>query len=134
MTGALGLAGLSGGAALVNSKPHPATAHTDASTVVPASGSAGIGTAGRHDDDSGRPTTPAGHNGLITIAEAVDAAQARVPQGQVKEIELEREHGRLVWSIELMVDGVEYEVDVDAKTGDVVEVERDDDDDDRDDD
>ena len=60
----------------------------------------------------------------ITSQVAVDSALARVPGGQVQEGELEKEHGRLVYSFDLLVPhrkGVQ-EVQVDARSGKVVSV------------
>ena len=60
----------------------------------------------------------------ITSQVAVDSALARVPGGQIHEGELEQEHGRLVYSFDVVVPqrkGVE-EVQVDARSGKVVSV------------
>ncbi|MUV37006.1 uncharacterized protein JNUCC1_00812 [Lentibacillus sp. JNUCC-1] len=54
-------------------------------------------------------------------------------KGDVIENELDDENGTVVYSLEIRDDqGVEHEVEVDAKTGDVLKVEKDDDDDDED--
>ncbi|HEY6807541.1 MAG TPA: PepSY domain-containing protein [Gemmatimonadales bacterium] len=52
-------------------------------------------------------------------------AQAKVPKGAVKAVELENEKGKLIWSWEFTVPGTRgvTEVNVDAVTGDVVGVE-----------
>ncbi|MGA8112089.1 MAG: PepSY domain-containing protein, partial [Actinocatenispora sp.] len=65
------------------------------------------------------------------------AAQRAVPGATVREIELEHEHGRALWEVDLTRQGREFEVDVDATSGKVRHVDRDDDrrdgrDDDRD--
>jgi hypothetical protein len=60
----------------------------------------------------------------ITSQVAVDSALARVPGGQIHEGELEKEHGRLVYSFDITVPqrkGVQ-EVQVDARSGKVVSV------------
>ena len=60
----------------------------------------------------------------ITSEAAVQSALARVPGGQVREGELEKEHGRLVYSFDVLVpnrEGVD-EVQVDARSGKVVSV------------
>jgi len=60
----------------------------------------------------------------ITSDVAVQTALARVPGGQVREGELEKEHGLLVYSFDVLVpnrEGVD-EVQVDAKSGKVVSV------------
>jgi uncharacterized membrane protein YkoI len=61
----------------------------------------------------------------ITEDSARGLALARVPGSTVKELELEREGGRLIWSFDLTVagkPGIE-EVNVDAVTGKIVGVE-----------
>jgi hypothetical protein len=57
-------------------------------------------------------------------AEAV--ALTRAPGGTVKESELEKEHGKLVWSFDIATPGTSdmTEVQVDAITGQVVSVEK----------
>jgi uncharacterized membrane protein YkoI len=59
-----------------------------------------------------------------SAAEAV--ALTRAPGGTVKESELEKEHGRLVWSFDIATPGTDVitEVQVDAVTGEVVSVEK----------
>ena len=51
--------------------------------------------------------------------------------GQVRETELENEDGKMVYEIEIIAaaDGKEMEVEIDAETGAVLEVEAEDDDD-----
>lgn len=58
----------------------------------------------------------------ITPEQATRTALAKVPGGQVRQAELEQEHGRLVYSFDIDVpkqEGVE-EVQVDARSGKVV--------------
>ena len=58
----------------------------------------------------------------VTMKAARATALARVPGGKVQAVELEREHGKLVYSFDIRVpgkSGVE-EVQVDAMKGDVV--------------
>ena len=61
----------------------------------------------------------------VTCAEAQKVALGRVEAGKVKSSELEVEHGKLVWSFDLVSEGKDGvdEVQVDAKTGAVVSVE-----------
>lgn len=61
----------------------------------------------------------------VTETEARQIALDRVPNGAVKEAELEREHGRLVWSLDLARPGMSdvTEVLIDAVTGEVVSTE-----------
>ena len=61
----------------------------------------------------------------ITASTARATALARVPGARVKSQELEREHGRLIWSFDLATAGSAGidEVNVDARTGQVVAVQ-----------
>jgi uncharacterized membrane protein YkoI len=58
----------------------------------------------------------------LTPDAAMKIALARVPGGTITEAELEEEDGRLIYSFEIKVAGKagEDEVEVDAKTGEVV--------------
>ena len=62
----------------------------------------------------------------ISRADAEKTALAKVPGGTVKEGELEKEKGRLIWSFDLTTPDTKdiTEVNVDAITGDVVSVEK----------
>lgn len=62
----------------------------------------------------------------ITEAQAKTTALAKVPHGTVKSAELEREHGRLVWSFDLSQPSAKgvTEVQVDAKSGKIVSVKK----------
>jgi len=61
----------------------------------------------------------------ITIYEAMEIAQQQV-QGEIVKVELEREHGMLIYEVEIMTqNGVKYEVEIDVNTGDVLNVELD---------
>ena len=66
----------------------------------------------------------------IPAREAVDIALASVP-GQIHELELEREDDIMVWEVELISskDGKEYEILINAISGEVIEMEMEDDDD-----
>jgi uncharacterized membrane protein YkoI len=61
----------------------------------------------------------------ITRADAQQTALQRVPNGTVKEAEIEKEHGRLIWSFDIAVPDSKdiKEVAVDALTGQVVSIE-----------
>lgn len=58
----------------------------------------------------------------ISKETATQTALAHVPNGTVKESELEREHGKLIWSFDISTPGAREitEVNVDAITGQVV--------------
>lgn len=62
-------------------------------------------------------------NPSLSEAQAIEIALNAVP-GEVQESELEREDGATVYEIEILTaEGVEMEVEIDADTGDVLEVE-----------
>jgi uncharacterized membrane protein YkoI len=58
----------------------------------------------------------------VTQERAAEIALARVPGGKVVEAELEKEHGRQVWSFDISrPDSKDVtEIQVDAKTGEIV--------------
>jgi uncharacterized membrane protein YkoI len=60
----------------------------------------------------------------VTQAAAEKTALAKVPNGKIKSGELEREHGKLVWSFDISVPHSKNitEVQVDAKTGKITAV------------
>lgn len=61
----------------------------------------------------------------VSRSDAERTALAKVPGGTVKEGELEKEHGKLIWSFDIASAGTSSvtEVQVDAITGTVVSVE-----------
>jgi len=62
----------------------------------------------------------------VSRADAEKTALAKAPNGTVKEGELEKEKGKLVWSFDITTPDSKdiTEVNVDAITGDVVSVEK----------
>jgi uncharacterized membrane protein YkoI len=62
----------------------------------------------------------------VSRADAEKIALAKVPGGTVKECELEKEKGKLIWSFDIETPGSQdlTEVQVDAKTGKVIAVEK----------
>jgi uncharacterized membrane protein YkoI len=61
----------------------------------------------------------------VARADAEKTALARVPNATVKEAELEKEHGKLIWSFDLTTPDTKNitEVEVDAISGEIVSVE-----------
>jgi uncharacterized membrane protein YkoI len=61
----------------------------------------------------------------ISKADAQQTALQQVPNGTVKEAEIEKEHGKLIWSFDIAVPASRNikEVAVDALTGQVVSIE-----------
>ena len=67
-----------------------------------------------------KPARPA-----VSMADAKKTALARVDRGTIKSAELEKEHGRLIYSFDILsADKQIIEVNVDAQTGEVIAVER----------
>lgn len=72
-------------------------------------------------------TASAGEDAIAALTkEARKTALAKVPNGAVKNSELEREHGVLVWSFDLTEPSVNWvtEVQVDAKSGRIVSIKK----------
>jgi uncharacterized membrane protein YkoI len=126
-----------------------APAAADAGTTITASATSLPDDAGEQRASSATATatsTPvaAGQPGAaldgtpLTEEQAVAVATARVPGASVGRVRLEPEHGILVWKVDLVADGVEHEIRVDASTGSIaraeIDGEHDDDDDNRSDD
>lgn len=67
--------------------------------------------------------------GRISSEEALSAALRHAKQKKdkimLKKSKLDREHGRMVYEVEFVVDGMEYEYDIDAETGEVLKFEKD---------
>lgn len=68
--------------------------------------------------------------GIITKEEALDSALAHVKLKKdqleyLKKVELDFEHGKKVYEITFFYNGFEYEFDIDAETGKVLEFDRD---------
>ncbi len=87
-----------------------------------------------HDEDND-PSAPPTSAARLTQDQATAIARASFP-GDVVEAELEREHGHLIYSIEIRPTGQQNgvkEVNVDAIDGSIVNVEDEDDEDDEDD-
>ncbi|MEU5987955.1 PepSY domain-containing protein [Spirillospora sp. NPDC047418] len=108
---------------------------------VLAGGGATAAVAASHDDDPAPRANPAGERHddaapktAVSLAQAVDAALKAAP-GTVAEIELDDEHGRTAWEVDIVAaNGERRDVTVDAADGKVLTNRADDrDDDDRDD-
>ncbi|MEU4400681.1 PepSY domain-containing protein [Micromonospora orduensis] len=125
-----------GGTALAAATVAPTATDTPDTSGSPSAGTpSGTPTSGT---PSGTPTAgsaPAG--GAVDEQRAGEIALARAGGGQIVEVEAEQEHGRQVWSVEIVAGDTEHEVDVDRDNGSVVKAEQepvDADDDDKDDD
>jgi uncharacterized membrane protein YkoI len=62
----------------------------------------------------------------VSKADAEKTAMAKVPNGTIKDSELEKEHGKLQWSFDMATPDTKdiTEVNVDAMTGDVISVDK----------
>ncbi|MFC3504714.1 PepSY domain-containing protein [Micromonospora krabiensis] len=110
----------------------------DSATAGTPSGSATAGTPSGTPTTGGTSTPPAGGD-RVDQQRAGEIALARVGGGRIVEVEAEQEHGRPVWSVEVVDGNTEHDIDVDRDNGTVLRAEQeaaddDDDDDDRDDD
>jgi uncharacterized membrane protein YkoI len=60
---------------------------------------------------------PADANGVLPMERILDQARAAVA-GTIKEIELEQEHGRLIYEVDILTpDNRKVEIEYDARTG-----------------
>jgi uncharacterized membrane protein YkoI len=62
----------------------------------------------------------------VSKEDAEKTALAKVPNGTIKESELEKEHGKLQWSFDVITPDTKdiTEVNVSAMTGDVISVDK----------
>ncbi|MBF1219798.1 MAG: PepSY domain-containing protein, partial [Fusobacterium periodonticum] len=60
----------------------------------------------------------------ITEQQAKDIVNNEVPNGQITKFKLDREHGKMVYEIEVMEGNIEKEFDIDAETGAIVKLEQ----------
>ena len=59
----------------------------------------------------------------ITEQQAKDIVNKEAPNGQITKFKLDREHGKMVYEVEVMDGNVEKEFDIDAETGTVLKSE-----------
>lgn len=74
------------------------------------------------------PATPPASGGEVTEQQAREIALARVGGGTVTEVERDRDDNRPVWEVEIKWNGVEYDIDIDRETAEILEFDQDDDD------
>ena len=83
---------------------------------------AGPALADRDDHDRARRALEAGE--VLPLSEILAAVEAAQP-GRVIEVELERDDGRWVYELELVApDGRLVEIEIDAATADILDIER----------
>lgn len=61
---------------------------------------------------------------LIGTARAMEIAQQEIGGGQITKIKLERDDGRQIYEVEALYNGYEYELEIDAKTGEILKWEQ----------
>ena len=61
---------------------------------------------------------------LIGTARAMEIAQQEIGGGQVTSIKLDREHGRQVYEVEAIYNNYEYELEIDAQSGEILKWEQ----------
>ncbi|MCO1594479.1 PepSY domain-containing protein [Micromonospora sp. RHAY321] len=128
--------------AAVTAEPTTTDAPDDSATsgTAPAPGTSGTPSSAAPSSNAPSSGAPSGGGspaaGAVDEQRAGEIALARAGGGQIVEVEAEQEHGRPVWSVEIVAGDTEHEVDVDRDNGTVVKAEQepvDDDGDDRDD-
>jgi uncharacterized membrane protein YkoI len=78
------------------------------------------------DDDAARAAQLVKSGDIMPLEQILQKAQA-VHAGKVIESDLDHEMGRYVYEVEVLDDqGVVWEIDLDAKTGEVIKSKRDD--------
>lgn len=102
------------------------TSYSAPSNASPAStpGAAGKVTADSAASTASPASAPAAA-GKITADRARQIAQHRVPGSKVTETEFDHEHGRAVWEVDLTRQHRDYEVHIDAATGNIRSVHHD---------
>ena len=56
----------------------------------------------------------------IGLEKAKEIALEKTPDGQITKAEYDTEDGRMVYEVDVLLDGVEHEFDIDALTGDIL--------------
>ncbi|MEK5185541.1 PepSY domain-containing protein [Solibacillus sp. FSL W7-1324] len=79
-------------------------------------------------DGTEKATDSANNSSIITEEQAIEIAQAKA-KGTVTDIELDEDDNRLIYEIEIRNGKMEYDFEIDAKTGDIIKYEEDLDDD-----
>ncbi|MCM2562262.1 PepSY domain-containing protein [Lutimaribacter sp. EGI FJ00015] len=81
------------------------------------------------DDDQDRARRALDAGEILPLSSILSVAEAERP-GRVIEVELERDDGNWIYELELVTPGGRlYEMEIDAATGTVLEIEREDEDD-----
>lgn len=96
------------------------------STIAAAAIATALGLGAAHAQGAATSTPAAATQPAISLTQAAKIAQDLHPQGLVKKVELDRELTRTVYEVEVLVNGrEEYDIEIDAATGDVLRNQRD---------
>lgn len=79
-------------------------------------------------DDTVKGTDSSNTSAVITEKQAIEIAQAKA-KGTLTDLELDEDDNRLIYEIEIRNGKMEYDFEIDAKTGDIIKYEEDLDDD-----
>ncbi|MER2046829.1 MAG: PepSY domain-containing protein [Solibacillus sp.] len=79
-------------------------------------------------DDTVKGKDSSNTSAVITEKQAIEIAQAKA-KGTVTDLELDEDDNRLIYEIEIRNGKMEYDFEIDAKTGDIIKYEEDLDDD-----
>ncbi|MBB5830799.1 PepSY domain-containing protein [Brachybacterium aquaticum] len=115
----------------------------DSATDEASDGGAGASDGGGASDDGGAAAGAAGaalpedadlatEQLPIPAEEAVRLGTDAVSGGVLTSLEIDHDDDQWEWEVELVVDGVQHDLDIDATTGEITEHDQDDDDDDQD--
>ncbi len=64
------------------------------------------------------------YGNILSMDEAIRIAQEEAPQAFFVEVELDEDDGRLMYDIDMRDDEFKYEFDIDATTGEIVDIEK----------
>lgn len=67
------------------------------------------------------------HDSVISMEEAMEIAKGKYP-GIVTDIELDRDHNRVKYEMDVLTKDAQYDIHVDAKTGEIVKAQKENDD------
>lgn len=74
---------------------------------------------------NGNQASPYSRYSRISIDDAMSIALAQIP-GEVVKVELDTENGILVYEVDIItMDGIKYELEIDAQTGIILKMKRD---------
>jgi len=81
---------------------------------------------GEHSEKHARKQAKLMAEAKVSKEDAEKTAMAKIPNGTIKEAELEKEHGKLQWSFDMTTPDAKdtTEVNVDAISGDIISVEK----------